>query len=130
MIKYGCVKSSWATDIMYCPVLRWAGPTRQDLMEYHETRMFGEWAANQEADGEELDRRVRKEWAVVRQSMEKVLQKPCTKAEMNLYVTDFKRLGMLDDEDELWAEVELMKETGNVSNMDRWKTAAGTTMLT
>ncbi|KAI4220387.1 MAG: hypothetical protein L6R36_007660 [Xanthoria steineri] len=40
MIKYGYLRSAWASDIMVCPVLEWAGPTRQELLEYHKTRIM------------------------------------------------------------------------------------------
>ncbi|CAO1604953.1 hypothetical protein XANCAGTX0491_008493 [Xanthoria calcicola] len=58
MIKYGCLRSAWASDILVCPVLEWAGPTRQELLNYHKTLIMATSGASRYNDA------VQKEWSM------------------------------------------------------------------
>ena len=35
ILKYGCKATAWASDMMVCPRLVWAGPKRQDFFDFH-----------------------------------------------------------------------------------------------
>ncbi|KAL8650126.1 MAG: hypothetical protein Q9226_005280 [Calogaya cf. arnoldii] len=121
VLKYGSIRSAWASDIMCCPGLIWAGPTRKELYVYHEARIFGEWARVQEAQNrkstkESVQAVAQKEWETVQRKLRHVLSAPRTEMEKNLYESYFKRLNLLEHEPELGPELRMMLDEGAVSD--------------
>ncbi|KAL8829082.1 MAG: hypothetical protein Q9170_006321 [Blastenia crenularia] len=43
VLKYGCMKSAWATDLMVCKLLQWALPSTKYVLDFHHSYIYGDW---------------------------------------------------------------------------------------
>ncbi|KAL8643718.1 MAG: hypothetical protein Q9226_008163 [Calogaya cf. arnoldii] len=118
ILKYGCIRTSWATDSMCCSRLIWGGPTTEEMLQYHYKRVFGEWARLQgEKDRgmspEDVQKAARYEWERVSKHLKGQFRHPCTELESNLFKSYFMRLELLGNEPVLRSELEMMLRDGN-----------------
>ena len=113
-LKYGCAKSSWASEIMVCPLLQLMGPSREDLLEHHKrnmyqihkqdlTRIYPGWTA------ERLDVVVQRDWTKCQAWLRLAMYEITSSTDFKLKA-GAERLGILR-----WDPV-LAKELADISN--------------
>ncbi|KAL8927258.1 MAG: hypothetical protein Q9208_002434 [Pyrenodesmia sp. 3 TL-2023] len=117
-LKYGCIRTAWASDIMSCRRLEWAGPSADELINFHRSRIFGSWRDERAKEKpslseDALQQMADKKWKAVQDKLNVSLKKKSTMKEKDLYKNYFKRMGFLDREPELLAELEDMCEHGS-----------------
>ena len=112
VLKYGAVASAYASDILVCSRLIWAGPSKEELCQsptaYQEMYMAQYRSDFKRKSDEEVVKAVAAWQEKMSNKIEKKLVKT-TKKDREL-VKAFERLGWLEHEPDLRDEVKLMLE--------------------
>ena len=113
VLKVGCRASAYASDMLVCPTLQYAGPTRKQTLEHHE-RLFRESQVASAAPTISSTQQQLADWAQRKRVLEdKMKGSKLTRTDLQL-LKGLERLGVVEHEPAVLAELDSMQRHGAV----------------